>query len=196
MVTVAGLLLTGGASRRFGSPKADVRVAGERLVDRTARLLGAVASPALEIGPGWSHLEAVREPEPGRGPLAAVAAGRPRLAAHGAGDRPVLVVAMDLPFLDQALLQALADAPPADALVPRVNGQVQPLCARYSPAALAHAEEIVASGERSMLALLDARSTTVRWLDEAEWSAVTSARCFADVDTPSDAQRFGLEVPG
>jgi len=193
---VAGLLLTGGASRRFGSPKADVRVAGERLADRTARLLAAMASPALEVGPGRSPLEAVLEAEPGAGPLAAVAAGGARLVEHGAGDRAVLVLAVDLPFLDAALLRALADAPPADAVVPRVEGHVQPLCARYSPAALARAGEILAAGERSMRALLAALGPGVRWFDEPDWSAVATARSFADVDTPEDAHRFGLGGPG
>lgn len=35
----AGVVLAAGAGRRFGRPKADVRYAGERLVDRAVRLL-------------------------------------------------------------------------------------------------------------------------------------------------------------
>ena len=38
-VHTGGLLFTGGASRRFGSPKAELMVDGERLADRGARLL-------------------------------------------------------------------------------------------------------------------------------------------------------------
>lgn len=193
---VAGFLLTGGASRRFGSAKGDLRVAGERLADRNARLLRAVAAPALEVGPGWSSLETVQEPEPGRGPLAAVVAGWASLGAQGVGERPVLVLALDLPGLDPAFLQALVDAPPAAAVVPRVDGRAQPLCARYAPDALHLAQEIRAAGEESMQALLVALGPGVRWYDEAEWSAVTTAECFADVDTPADARRLGLEVPG
>ncbi len=193
---VAGLLLTGGASRRLGSPKADLRVGGERLADRNARLLASVTSPALEVGPGWSSLESVQEAAAGSGPLAAVAAGGARLVGRGAGDRSVLVLAVDLPFLDEAVLRALADAPPADAVVPRVDGRLQPLCARYSAAALVRAGEMLSAGERSMHALVDALAPSVRWFDEPEWSAVTTARCFADVDTPEDAHRFGLEAPG
>lgn len=209
VTAVAGLVLTGGASRRFGAPKADLRVAGERLADRTARLLRTVADPTLEVGPGWSSLPAVVEDPAGAGPLAALAAGAAALADVGAGDRDALVVAVDLPALDPALLALLAAidtgpdthadtdavAPaPFDAVVPRVDGRAQPLCARYSAGALARAGGLVAAGERSMRALLEV--VTVRWVDDDEWGTVTTAACFADVDTPDDARRFGLETPG
>src|SRR5690606_28313247 len=151
-----------------GTPKADVRIAGERLADRTARLLGAVADPVLEVGPGWSSLPAIVEDPPGAGPLAAVVAGAAALVAAGAGDRPVLVVAVDLPALDPALLRWLAglDAD-AEAVVPRVDGRAQPLCARYSASALARAGGLVAAGERSMRALLEVLA--LRWVDAPEW---------------------------
>lgn len=191
---VAALLLTGGASRRFGAPKVDVVVDGERLVDRSARVLAEVADPVLEVGPGHSALEAVIEDDRGAGPLAAVAAGGRALADRGPGRGDVLVVAVDLPFLDPPLLRLLAAAPAAEAVVPRVDGRAQPLCARYSAAALARAETLLRTGARSMQALL--REVEVRWLDEGEWGTVTTERCFVDVDTPDDARRIGLEAPG
>jgi molybdenum cofactor guanylyltransferase len=92
----AGLLLTGGASRRMGRDKATLTLtpAGESLAGRTARLLAAVTSPAFEVGPGHSQLPAIAEGQPGAGPLAAVAAGRRALCAFGwepaAGDPAAL----------------------------------------------------------------------------------------------------------
>jgi molybdopterin-guanine dinucleotide biosynthesis protein A len=191
---VAGLVLTGGASRRLGIPKATLRVAGESLAGRTVRVLGTVADPVLEVGPGYAAPDPVREPEPGRGPLVALVAGAAALAARGVGDRAVLVVAVDLPGLDPALLTLLAAAPPADVVVPRVAGRDQVLCARYSPAALARAAGLVDAGERSVRSLLGAGS--VLRLDEADWGAVTTGACFVDVDTPEDAHAVGLEAPG
>jgi len=41
-VKTGALLLTGGASRRFGSPKAELSVGGELLAHRGARLLTEV----------------------------------------------------------------------------------------------------------------------------------------------------------
>src|SRR5438093_7464181 len=105
--TVAGLLLTGGASRRMGRDKALIEVGGQRLVDRAAAALKAVADPVLEVGPGWSALPSVREDPPGSGPLAAVAAGAGALRAAG-HHGPVIVLAVDMPFVTVDLLRLLA----------------------------------------------------------------------------------------
>lgn len=190
----AGLLLTGGASRRFGAPKADVRVDGDRLADRSARVLTAVASPVIEVGPGVTELPAILEDPPGSGPLAALVAGGRALAARGSADDDVLVVAVDMPFVDEAVLRGLLVADPADAVVPRVDGRAQPLCARYSRSAITRATVLVRDGTRAMHALLDVLQ--VEWLDEPQWSTFATARSFVDIDTPEDAHRVGIEPPG
>lgn len=59
---VGGALLTGGASRRMGFDKALVEVDGLPNALRLARALAEVASPLVEVGPGYSGLEAVGRP--------------------------------------------------------------------------------------------------------------------------------------
>ena len=129
----AGLLLTGGASRRMGQDKAALAATGtgETLAGRTARMLGAVTSLALEIGPGSQRPAGVVEVQRGGGPLAAVAAGRRELCRRG-WDGPAVVVATDLPRLTPALLTWLAEHPSRASVVPVALGVPQPLCARYS----------------------------------------------------------------
>ncbi len=190
---VAGLVLTGGASRRFGVDKATLLVDGERLVDRTERLLGAVADPVLEVGPGHGRAPATREAPPGSGPLASVAAGAAALDEMGVRSRWVVVLAVDLPRLDVALLEWLARHPADASVVPLVEGRSQPLCARYDVAALATARDLVAQGERAMTALLAAVS--VHAAAEDEWGGVVDASAFADVDTREDAAALGVELP-
>jgi molybdenum cofactor guanylyltransferase len=185
---VGGLLLTGGASRRLGVDKATLVLRGERLADRTARLLSAVAAPVIEVGPGYTTLPAVREHPPGSGPLAALAAGA------DVGSARVLVLAVDLPFLDVAVLQWLASHEAPGAVVPIVDGAAQPLCARYSTEALALATKLVREGHASMRALLD--RIDVHEAREDEWGIVTTASAFADVDTREDMATYGLERPG
>lgn len=188
----AGLLLTGGASARLGTPKAELRRAGVRLADRNAALLTAVCTVTLEVGPGYSALPAVREDPPGSGPLAALVAGAAALHARGE-PLPVLVLGVDLPFVDTALLTWLATRPGTGTVVPRVAGSPQPLCARYGTADLAVAAGLRRAGAASMRALLDAAAVT--YLDEADWGAVTDASGFDDVDTPDAVARAGLERP-
>ena len=192
MPVAAGLLLTGGASARLGAPKAEVRRDGERLADRGARLLRAVCDPALEVGPGVSPLPAVREDPPGGGPLAAVAAGAAALRARGS-TAAVLVLAVDLPFVDVGLLRWLADRAPAGTLVPRVAGLAQPLCARYAADDVAVAASRLAAGASSMRALL--ATLAVTYVDESEWGSVAPPDAFADVDTPDALARAGLDWP-
>ena len=49
---VAGLILTGGASRRMGFDKAKMVIEGEPIRQRLIGVLCEVASPVLEVGPG------------------------------------------------------------------------------------------------------------------------------------------------
>ncbi|MGH8991628.1 MAG: molybdenum cofactor guanylyltransferase, partial [Acidimicrobiia bacterium] len=123
--TVAGLLLTGGASRRMGRDKALLEVAGRGLAERGASVLAAVCDPVLEVGPGVSGLPAVREEPPGEGPLAALGAGAAELSRRGHGGA-VIVLAVDMPFVGAALLRLLADRPGPATAVPRAGGQPQP----------------------------------------------------------------------
>jgi molybdopterin-guanine dinucleotide biosynthesis protein A len=187
-----GLLFTGGASSRLGFTKAELRRDGERFVDRGARVLGAVCDDVIEVGTGFGALPTVHEDPPGAGPLAALAAGAAALRDRGHVDS-VLVLAVDLPFVEPALLAWLGSHPAPGSVVPRVEGIAQSVCARYSPDALSTARALVGAGERSMRALLD--TVDVTYVDEAEWSVVCAARAFADIDTPEDLARFGVGKP-
>lgn len=185
----AGLLLTGGSSRRMGFDKAAMLVEGRTGAARVAAVLTAVAEPVLEVGPGRSGLPAVAEDLPGAGPLVAIGAGWRALT--GLGHRgPVLVLACDLPLVDEAVLRLLADWPTGASVVPVVAGRDQPLCARWSAADLAAVGAMVADGERSLRGLLS-RPGVVR-LHEEDWGPRVSARAFADVDSPADAEALGV----
>jgi molybdopterin-guanine dinucleotide biosynthesis protein A len=100
---LSGILLVGGASERFGSPKALARLDGETLADRAWRRLGDACDERIAVG----KLEGLSFPaldDPHTGPVAAIAAG---LAA--ATCDVAVVVPVDMPLLTvEALLQLAA----------------------------------------------------------------------------------------
>ena len=193
MAPTAGILLTGGRSRRLGVDKATLVVDGETLAVRAGRRLAAVCAPAIEVGDGRSGLPAVREQPPRSGPLAALAAAGDALRQRGHRG-PALLLAVDLPRIDEPFLRWLRDRPGEPTAVPRVDGRLQLVCARYSGEALLAAGSLIAGGVRSLHELLDVVEFDV--VDEAEWCTVADAGMFADVDTPEDATSLGIELPG
>lgn len=179
---MAGVLLTGGGSRRMGRDKATIEIDGRSLAVRAAAVLrAALAGPLLEVGPGHSGLPALVEDPPGAGPLAAVAAAASVLdCSHAA-----FVLAVDMPAVTPELVRLLAAHPGKSTVVPLDrDGIMQPLCARYSPAALSAAPGLVAAGERAVRALLDVAPVTVVTADE--WSAAAGPLALVDADTPAD----------
>lgn len=186
---VGAILLTGGASRRMGRDKSLLIVDGVTLARRTAGLLERVVATAIEVGPGHSGLVATRENPAGEGPLAAIAAGRELLREMGSSGA-ALVVAVDLPFLDEPLVRFLTDYDAPGSVLPIVEGRSQPLCARWAPEDLDAAADLLARGVRSLRHLELAPDVTL--VAEASWGAVVNAAAFFDVDSPEDLERFGL----
>jgi molybdopterin-guanine dinucleotide biosynthesis protein A len=139
--------LVGGASARFGSPKALARFDGETLAERAWRLLGEACEERLAVG---KSVDALPLPFPVlddgtdiRAPIAGVVAG-----LCVAGHELCVFLPVDTPFVTVELLHELADAC-ADAAVP----QTGPLPGAYRVSALPVLRRRLAAGE---LALRDA----------------------------------------
>jgi molybdopterin-guanine dinucleotide biosynthesis protein A len=186
---VAGMVLTGGASRRMGVDKIMVNIAGEPCITQIERAIRTVASPCLEIGPGRRSFQSLIEPMPGRGPLAAIAAGGTALRALG-HHGPALVVAGDLPLVTVALMRWLATRPGNGSVVPVVEGRGQPLLAWWSHWDLYQAAHTLERGGSSLRGLPGDTGTTIA--TETMWPSVATAEIFSDIDTPEDLQRLEL----
>ena len=125
---LTGILLVGGASSRFGTPKALVQVGGETLAERAWRILGDACAYRLAVGKGDEELGF---------PVISDGVGE-RAAIHGlaAGLRAAptdvsVVVPVDCPLLTVEALHTLARAC-IDAAVP----QTGPLPGAYRKTAL------------------------------------------------------------
>ncbi len=185
---VTACILAGGRARRLGGAlKPLLVVDGETilarqravLASRCAEIVIAVAGPGALAEQG---LRAVVDAVPDAGPLAGLAAG---LAASA---RPwLLAVAGDMPHLAPAVLDALLARAEADvdAVVPRVGGYPEPLCALYGRGAAPVVARYLTDGRRRTQGILD--ELRVSWLDEDTLRALDpELRTFTNVNEPGD----------
>ena len=196
---VAAVVLAGGRSSRMGRDKAlltlpDGRTALGAVLDAAA----AVASPVLLAVDTAEHLALLRpalgdrevrlllDDQPGSGPLAVLA------RALSVSTAPLLLaLAVDMPLLRPELLRLLADRLIADlergdlAVVPRVGGVEQLLCAAYAATLAPRVEAALAMGRRDLRALF--LGPGIRFLDEQGLRAVDpDLRSFASANTPEE----------
>ena len=113
---IAGLILSGGASRRMGVPKALLEFQGETFLDRLIRVLNMVCSPTtVVLGHGCEGIETglarSREvlfrinPDPGRGMLSSLQCGLSAAAADA-----VIFTPVDYPSVQPSTIAQLARA--------------------------------------------------------------------------------------
>lgn len=110
--TLAGLVLAAGAGRRFGGPKALAEVDGERLVDRSVRLLRTGGCHPVVVVSGAVHLEVgsatvVHNPQWDSGMGSSLRVG---LAAQPEDATAAVVVLVDTPWLAAEAVRRLAAA--------------------------------------------------------------------------------------
>jgi molybdopterin-guanine dinucleotide biosynthesis protein A len=173
---LTGILLVGGASSRFGSPKALARLNGETLAERAWRILGETAEVRIAVGKERDGLTlpfpVLDDGSETRAALAGLVAGL-RAAPTGL----CVVLPVDTPLVTPALLEQLAGAC-ADAAAPTTT----PLPAAYRKTALPVLERRLQAGE---LALHEALAE----LDTARLEV--DAALLVNVNTPDDLRRLG-----
>ncbi|HYW09886.1 MAG TPA: molybdenum cofactor guanylyltransferase [Longimicrobium sp.] len=188
-----GAILAGGASRRFGAPKALATVGGRRVVDRVYDALAAVTGAPVLIAnepalfPDFAELRA--DEVGGVGPLAGIATALRWAAERGAGG--ALCVACDMPFVPPELLRRiLARADDGDAVLPESGGRrgVEPLCAWYSTNALPAIDRMMSEGEHALYRLADRVRAVRLALAQVEECGDPSV-LFLNINTPEDHQR-------
>ena len=187
-MTAAAILAGGRATRLGGALKPLLVVGGQRIIDRQLAVLRPLFDQIVLVTNDPTPFAAIDLPlipdrEPGKGPLAGIDAA----LAHFGPAHPVVCLAGDLPFLNPVLLQHLRDAPPALALVPRMAGRPDPLCARYDQAFAHHARRALSESRLAMHALL--ADLPVDYLDEPRLRQFDpELRSFMNVNTPEDLQ--------
>ena len=192
---IAGFILAGGESRRMGTEKARLVLAGQSFVERIARELSCVSSSIKVVGDKVSpaelnlpiDIQSAPDIYPQWGALVGVHA-----ALSACTESWALVVACDFPCVTGELFASLASVRQGfDAVAPiQQDGIPQPLCSLYRvEPCLTLAERLVKSGERKPITLL--QSVLTRWVLFNELSLLKGADCFFDnINTPEDYARI------
>jgi molybdopterin-guanine dinucleotide biosynthesis protein A len=190
MVSTGGIVLCGGQSKRMGQPKAWLPFAGEIMLPRVVRLLGAVVTPVVvvaapdqEVPPLPPDVAIVRDEEKGRGPLQGLAAGLQAL--RGQVDAAYLS-SCDVPFLQPAFVHRLIDLLGEHAIcVPRVGDYHHPLAAVYRLEVAEAVARLLAEDRLRPFFLFEAVSTRV--VEAAELADVDPTfQTLRNLNTPED----------
>lgn len=185
-----------------GYPKALLRDAttGETLLARVIRAARAADLEPVLVGgatvaglraaePACRDLVVIADAAADAGPLAGIVGLLREVVTSGdGGASAAVVVACDMPAVDEATLRTLASREPdAPILAARRDGRWEPLLARYDARVLGLAEARLARGQGALQGLLE----------EAGACALQSlaGALLDDVDTPEAARQAGLAPP-
>jgi molybdenum cofactor guanylyltransferase len=198
--TVSAIILAGGRSSRMGTDKALLPLPGGQgvtFVERLASLLVSYCQEVLLVARDAAQAidYAIIEPcgarivtdeTPDYGPLMGLYSG---LRAMHPSSTHALLVAVDMPCVQPALISFMLSQPLGGALlVPLVEQVPQVLLAVYPRAALPRIEACLREGRRDLRSLLAV--CPVHYLEEAQVRAVDPLlRSFVNINTPEDLQR-------
>ena len=166
---LTGVLLVGGASSRFGSPKALAEIDGETFADRGRRTLAEACDEVLVVGKRGDALpfDVIDDGTDVRAPIAGVVAG-----LRAAANDVVVFVPVDCPWMTPEAVRALGAAC-RDAAVPTGG----PLPGAWAKSALPLLEHRLAKGPLALYRTYEELAVVTVELDPA---------VVADVDTPGD----------
>jgi len=167
--TLTGVLLVGGASSRFGSPKALAKIEGETFAERGRRILAEACNEVLIVGKRDDALpfEVIDDDSDVRAPIAGVVAG-----LKAAANEIAVFVPVDCPWMTADAVRMLGDAC-RDAAVP----QSGPLPGAWAKSALPLLEHRLANGPLALYRTYEELDVVTVELDPT---------VVADVDTPGD----------
>lgn len=191
MFDVQGFILVGGASRRMGQDKAELRLGANTVLHRIAAELSAAASSVTLVGARQEY-PGVQSPNVPDVHEKWGALGGIHAALSAAKTDWSIVVACDLPFVTRDLfarLKSLTDES-FDAIVPmQPDGRPQPVCALYRrDPCLPEIERLIGAGEHTPRALL--ANVRARHVQFAELNDLPGAEnFFLNLNTPQDFER-------
>ncbi len=191
-MTFEGAILAGGKNSRYGGQnKAFIDVDGVKIIDRNIQVLKSkfsrisIITNNKEQFSDYSDYPMSSDHYQNIGPLAGI-----HSALRNAESNFVFVTSCDMPFLDAGIISQVIDSvkqQTADAIIPRVNGKIEPLFALYNVAILDQLERHITESDnrsiRSFLVKIDTRYYELK--DNA-----STKRAFTNINSPEDLKQL------
>ncbi|MGA9277191.1 molybdenum cofactor guanylyltransferase [Ilumatobacter sp.] len=158
LVKIAGVVLTGGASRRMGRTKATIDVDGRPMADHVLDALrGVGAEPLILVGGDASELADLSAPvvddqSPGAGPVGGVLSALDHLAKLDTVDA-ALILPCDLVSVTSDTLWPIVEAAVGDGMSlawVAATERLEPMCTLWSLNARGVIRERFVAGERAL----------------------------------------------
>ncbi len=188
---MTGVLLAGGKSLRMGQDKRFLDLAGQTLLERALSVLESLFSEILVVAaepePKLASLrhKLVTDLIPGCATLGGLYTGL-SLAGHPR----VFACATDMPLLDRAVIERMAElGQGADVVMAKLASGLQPMHAIYSKACLPHLERMARTKNLRVQELSRATDLTVRLVAEHELEDLDPRfLSFLNINTPADLE--------
>ncbi len=185
---MTSIVLAGGKGKRLGD-KLSKTIGGRTLLQRVIDSLSLLSEEILVvIAQGQSQpavaIKAVVDLYPGGGALGGIYSGLVTSRSLNS-----LVTAGDMPFLNPFLLRYLIQLSPGfDVVIPRIEGELEPLHAIYSKNCLAPIQQRIEQGELKIGGFLE--QVRVRYVEEAEIDKLDPKHLsFFNINTLADLRR-------
>ncbi len=197
---ISCIVLAGGKSLRLGRDKVLETVGNRNLLQRVVNNISSFDSDIIIVTAikqsvpqfiSYPRLRIVTDIYPGKGPLGGIYTG---LAASDSLYN--LVVACDMPFLNQALLRYMIQlSTNFDLVVPRLGNTVEPLHAIYSKDCLTPIEYLLKQGELEIIQLLTL--VKVRYVEADEINRFDPDHLsFFNINTEADLEMARKQARG
>ena len=198
----AAIILCGGRSRRMGADKASLAFGNETLLGRACRISGAAADRLIVVAAEGQQLPylpegvaVVYDDYPNSGPMGGTLCGlrflRSTMKPTEFREATVWVSSCDTPFITARIIRQLnVRLGESKAICVEEHARRHPLNAVYRAGCLDEIENLFASGERRMTALL--QSLQAKAICASEINEVTAEDFLFNVNTP-DALKRAIE---
>jgi molybdopterin-guanine dinucleotide biosynthesis protein A len=190
--SIAGYVVAGGGSTRFGQDKARAELGGKPMLRKMCGLIGDTVGSVSVVAPRhrYDDLDVwiTEDLWPGQGPLGGIVTALLATGETDGGRDWNLIVSCDMPFLTREWLTYLigrAIESSAQVVVPKSDYGLEPLCTCWRTDVVAELESALERGVRKVTEGISLLRAEV--LDERDWKRFDSAgRLFWNMNTAAD----------